>query len=549
MERIKIASTSVDKCPLAKFYTEKISGLRIPTIQREFVWDPEDIKALLESIIRGYPIGAIIMWKPDVEFPSVPLMGKKEKDKKPIYILDGQQRITSLMLAMSGWKIKREDKEISTSPIRFVPESERFYIGEKKGIDVSLIVKAAMADSDALVNLQKNYPSTYKKAIDLVGSKIVTYELPLYILESNVTNKNKEEVYEGIAEIFTRVNSAGQPIGNLAMFLSFFAASFPREAKDAIIRIHKKYSETFVLDLEPIIRFVFSKMGMNQNQITKVKSFKPAIRELKEKYKGKHKQVLEIIDRTNESIAVILELLDKELGISSTQFVPSQIALLPLFEYAYNGEHKKISDFSQATRNKMMKWFLVTSFDAMYSTSANKRLEDDLGIIGSNKKFPDQELFKAMKERIRTNTIEREDVFYNFNVLRGRIGVEYLMLLDVLLYIRNSTDWAGMPIKSENSAIHHIFPRECLKENGFTDPKMINCLANLTLINPGINSEIGDELPEKYIPEYIKDLNVLEEHFIPNKKQLWKVDNFEDFLDARLDLIWRATKDLLNELT
>lgn len=547
MERIKIATTTVDKCPLVKFYKERSLDLRLPTIQRGFVWDAEEIKALLDSIIRGYPIGSIIMWKPNVEFPSIPLIGENN-NTRPMYILDGQQRLTSLMLVLNGWKIKRGDEEIRTSPIRFIPESEKFYIGEKKGIDVSLVVKAAMADPDALTTLAKDYPGKYKKAIDLVGSKIVSYELPLYILESTITDDNKEEVYEGIAEIFTRVNSAGEPIGNLTMFLSFFAAAFPKEAKDAIVKMHKNFSESFKLDLEPIIRFVFSKMGMTQNQITKVKSFKPAIQELKEKYKGKRKEVISIIEKTEIAIKTIIDLLDKELGISSTQFIPSQIALLPLFEYAYNSDIKKIGDLSNSVKNSMLRWFLVASFNAMYSSSANRKLEEDLLIIKQKKQFPQKELFAAMKDRIRTTTIDKNDIFYYSNVLRGRAGAEYLMLLDVLLYRKHATDWTGKPIKSENTAIHHIFPRECLKENGIFDDKIINCLANLTLIDPGINSEIGDELPEKYLPEYLKDADVLQEHFIPGKKQLWTIDKVEDFLDARLELIWKATKDLLEEM-
>lgn len=547
MERVRIATTTnVDKCSLMKFCTEKVESLRLPTIQREFVWDAEEIKELLDSIIKGYPIGSIILWKPNVDFPSVPLMGEDSKNYKPTYILDGQQRLTSLMLIMNGWKIKRGDKELATSPIRFIPESEKFYIGEKRGIDVSLVVKAAMADAEAITVLQKDYPGKYKKAIDIVGSKVVHYELPLYTLESNVTDENKEEIYEGIAEIFTRVNSAGEPIGNLAMFLSFFAASFPREAKDAIIEIHKNYSETFELDLEPIIRFVFSKMGMTQNQITKVKSFKSALKELKDKFQSKQKEVLALIENANMSIKVVLELLDKELGISSTQFLPSQVALLPLFEYTYNCRYKNVNDFSELIKNRMMKWFIVASFNGMYSSSANHRLEDDLATIRKTNKFPADELFHAMKERTRTDTINRDNIFYNSNVLRGG-GAEYLMLLDILLYRKKATDWTGKPVKSESAAIHHIFPRECLKENGVFDDKIINCLANLTLIDSGLNSEIGDEFPEKYLPEYVKDADVLEQHFIPSKKNLWKMDNYDDFLDARQGMIWRATKELLKE--
>ena len=154
-----------------------------------------------------------------------------------------------------------------------------------------------------------------------------------------------------------------------------------------------------------------------------------------------------------------------------------------------------------------------------------------------------------MRQRIRTDTIEREDVLVHSNVLRGRVGKEYLMLLDVLLYRKNATDWAGKPVKSEDTAIHHIFPRELLKEEEIQDEKLINCLANLTLVNPDINSEICDKLPAKYLPEYVKDESVLAQHFIPRNRKLWNVGTYDEFLEARLALIWKATKELLKELS
>jgi hypothetical protein len=549
MERTKIATTTVDKCSLAKFYSDKVQSLRLPTIQREFVWDAEDVKKLLDSIVHGYPIGSIILWKPDVEFPSVPLIGDDNKSSAPIYILDGQQRLTSLLLIMNGWKLKRKGKEIRTSKICFIPESERFYIGEKKGIDVSLATRAAMADPEALSVLQKNYPGNFHKVIKLVGQKVATYELPLYILESQVTEANKEEIYEGIAEIFTRVNSAGEPIGNLAMFLSFIAAIFPREAKDKIIELHEQFSELFGLDLEPVIRFVFSKLGMKQNQITKVKAFKPAIKELKNKYDKKQRQVLNIIERARMSVETILKMLEIEFGISSSHLLPSQIALIPLFEYAYHREVKNVDNFSIFEKRRMLKWFLIASFNGMYSSSPNKRLEEDLLTIQAKSRFPIDRLLRLMKERIRTDSIGREDIFSYSNILRGRVGKEYLMVLDILLHRKNATDWAGKRVKSEDAAIHHLFPRECLKEEGIQDEKLINCLANLTLINPDINSEIGDQMPAKYLPEYVKDESVLAEHFIPINKKLWNIENYEDFLGARFKLIWRALMELLEELS
>ena len=68
--------------------------LRIPSIQRQFVWDAEYIKELIDSIVNGYPIGAVIIWEPTSSFPSAPLYGKDVKSGRR-YVLDGQQRLTA----------------------------------------------------------------------------------------------------------------------------------------------------------------------------------------------------------------------------------------------------------------------------------------------------------------------------------------------------------------------------------------------------------------------------------------------------------------------
>ena len=95
---------SVDKKMLSEVMSDWSNALRIPVIQRDFVWNAEDIKELLDSIVRGYPIGSIILWETKGKFPSSPLIDSKKSLTMPVplYVLDGQQRLTSLLLAKEG---------------------------------------------------------------------------------------------------------------------------------------------------------------------------------------------------------------------------------------------------------------------------------------------------------------------------------------------------------------------------------------------------------------------------------------------------------------
>jgi hypothetical protein len=198
----------------------------------------------------------------------------------------------------------------------------------------------------------------------------------------------------------------------------------------------------------------------------------------------------------------------------------------------------------------MAYWLLVGGYNGIYSSSPNGKIDEDLEIVrGKKKRFPLDALLKAMKDRPpRSNSIDRASlVDERFNVLRGRTGREYLMLLDVLLHRNQATDWAGRNLVSESAAIHHVFPREYLKDCGETRDEYINCLGNLALIDPAINSEIGDTPPEEYLKGYSKS-GVFAQHFIPDDPKLWKFDSYDRFLDSRLKLMWSAARTMLEEL-
>jgi len=83
----------------------------IPTFQRDFVWDPANILKLWDSIYRFYPIGSILYWETDSYLHTHRRLGgfifphdedavRKFKEWK--YILDGQQRATSLLISLAG---------------------------------------------------------------------------------------------------------------------------------------------------------------------------------------------------------------------------------------------------------------------------------------------------------------------------------------------------------------------------------------------------------------------------------------------------------------
>src|SRR4051812_17691687 len=87
--------------------------VKIPQFQRDFVWDKEKAAGLIDSVLKGYPIGTFILWKTKERLRSVRNLGgiilpETPKGDFVLYILDGQQRMTSLFTVFKGLTIERD---------------------------------------------------------------------------------------------------------------------------------------------------------------------------------------------------------------------------------------------------------------------------------------------------------------------------------------------------------------------------------------------------------------------------------------------------------
>ena len=110
------------KTLLDKINKQKDGGIFLPYIQRDFVWEEEKIFALLDSLMRGYPIGSILTWYTDESInyrPFVKDYGKDYNYDETVlssegdnfsrqYVIDGQQRLQSLYIALYGTYDKKE---------------------------------------------------------------------------------------------------------------------------------------------------------------------------------------------------------------------------------------------------------------------------------------------------------------------------------------------------------------------------------------------------------------------------------------------------------
>lgn len=534
-----IESLVVEKKKISEILGPWIETLRIPVVQREFEWDEEKIKLFIDSIVKSYPVGTVILWETYDQLPYSKVIGKDESQDSegPFrYVIDGQQRLLSLILLSNSWQITRGGESIEREPISFNPSSGEFRIGASIGIPVSLLFNASRGKVSALKDLSAKYKD-YEGPLESIGSRISNYELPIYTLKSP---RGKLIDPEAISDIFTRINTSGVRLGNLEIFLSFFASAFP-SLKELILKRYKDLNELYEDEYptwEACIRTVFGNLNKSQSRITRKNSFKNTIAEVKEEYGPKPAILEEIINKSFDTIETGLDLIKRELGISRRRFMPSHTVMIPVYKWMFANNLIRLGEISSEDKNRILRWFLIASVNNYYSNWTERKLDKSLSAINKSGHFPLDELLKQMRSFKVPDQIDENEITKYESTKSSQ------MLLLSILFRNGASDWAGHSVSDPNITIQHIFSQDLLRNNNY-DTEYINTLSNLTLINRSVNSQIQDLEPKDYLPKYESELS---KHIIPLSKKYWEFEQFERFIDERDKMIREGIKNLIRSL-
>lgn len=548
-------SIDVRKKTVQELINEEIPSGRywLPSFQRNYVWDSENVKELIDSIIKNYPIGATILWKPSPQMAEeIDPTSSPMKDDLPInkvdryFVIDGQQRITSLLLLFNSWSLPRGGDNIECDRIAFDLARKRFVISRKLGIDLSRIVKAfCLHDVEELSALKREINDQDFNYIRLMSQKILDYPIPQYIME---TSNEDELIFSHMAESFVRINKEGIRIGNAELMLSFMAGTLSGSLKQRVSKLNLELEKKFDVAIQPIIRFVFSNFGLSQTQLAKPKQFSANITKIRSL---EATEIDERLKASEQAINLAVKFLNENLGINSARLLPSQTTIIPLATYFKVKSIKSLAELSPAEIRKIESWLILTNLNGHYSASVDTRLNRDINIIQTEKEeFPFKKLLEVMKVRKR---IDLEFVADGLDRSMVReANKAFTFLLYVLLTKNQADDWGGQFLitrKREDLQLHHIFPREYLRRefelDDVEDPTEVevftNNLANMTFIQDEINASISDVPPSEYLKDYIGRARL---HFIPADEKFWSKEAYEnsDFQHERINLIFNAAK-------
>ncbi len=497
----------------------------LPELQRDFVWKPTQVAKLIDSLYRGYPSGSLLFWEAD-EAPMVRDMAlgasTSTPARPPLYLLDGQQRLTSLYRTFTDhadaqlvFNVDDQRFQNQSAATRTNPKWIR--LAEVLNQDVSLL--------QLVRRLQEAGSGLGELEIERRLRRIMQLRDHRFHMEIL-----KGFSYDKIAEIFVRVNSGGRHLGTLDLAMATLSARWPG-----------------VLDKLQTEAAYWRKQGYGDIDVNFLsRAFAGAVlgRGLSA---WSHGQLASASDEALErgwatvqrGLAYLVPLLKANLKLSRSDVLPSMVVLIPLVVLL--GERPD-EPLDKQTADAILYWLLVATIRTRYSGSTDTKLSQD--IRAARRRQPIEALLRNL------------DVFQTrpqvtAPSLVGRTKESPYFFLSLLVtQLNGARDWwygtELLPGLDGDRRLehHHVHPVATLEEAGY-DKAEINDLANLAFISAKANRKISNKSPKQYFPELGDDELVA--HYVPLDEALRGADGYPAFLVARRHLLAKAMTSLLDQ--
>lgn len=526
--------------PDSKKYTDLISEIlkgqiKIPKFQRDFVWSIDKTAKLLDSILKGYPIGTFILWETNERLNDIKNIGNLvlplvPDDIKVQYVLDGQQRITSLYAAFLGASIQKEgEKKITNYGSIFVDlegdidnNDEQIILSEQpetKNISLKDLLNSKYSD------LRENYSNEDIDKIQEYKETFTSYDFSTVVLR-------KEDIDSAI-EVFTRINTGGQ---TLTLFEIMSAKTYDEEQKfDMQDRFQKLLKQLEVSKYETISSTVIlNVLGLI---ISKNKECKRKVVLQLDK-----QSIIDIWDDVISSLKESIDYFRSVYRIPVSTLLPYDALLVPFSYFFYYQKEKPKGEQIKY----LEEFFWRISLSYRYSSSTESKLAQDIKRIDQilNGERPNYDELKVFLSS------PRDLIDTNFSA-----GNSYCKAVLCLLAYSEPKDFQDNGkvildnswLKMANSKnYHHFFPKSYLRKQGIGNE---NSIVNITLVGADLNKrKIRAKAPSIYIQDFLDENAELHKsiksHLIDNIDDFGiHSDDYSVFLEKRATSIYNALKN------
>ena len=567
--------------------------LGLPELQRPFIWKDSKVRDLFDSLMRGYPIGYLMLWEcPSLEKKKSIGVDLHSYDSPKEVIIDGQQRLTSLYAVMKGKKVINSKFDEKSIIISYNPLQDKFEVGyqaTKKDPEWIYNISDVYTTSSSFkfINSFIKRLSEYRECKgevlteaeqDTISENInaivnlKNHTLPVFDIKANA-----EE--EDVSEIFVRVNSGGVSLKQNDFILTLLSlywdegrkeieefskeSTFPTKGKTT------SYNQITTVAAQDLIRVVmayafdrarlkygykllrgadFDKRGAVDEEL-RIQRF--------DTLKEKLPDVLDV-HSWHEFLKAIMN-----AGYLSGDLILSGNAIFYSYAFYLIAKHRFHASYNENMHLTSL-WFFYASLVSLYTGSFESTVESHLNSI------KDLSTLKEYKDFILSRVNERLTNDYFDITLVGSEGlavsgkgnnarnayVAALNIMDAKILFSKSNLLVsklfepGTDGNRKSLEKHHLFPKAHMKAQGYTDAK-INQMANYAFIDWKDNMDILDDAPSVYYPivcEGRSDEEILrmeEENALPHG---WENMPYEDFLVERRKLMAAKIKQAFDLL-
>jgi hypothetical protein len=510
----------------------------IPEFQREFEWKHEQVAVLCNSLLKDLPIGIVTVWSTTNynEPQMLPVSGRI-----PLWIVDGQQRITSLCILAGRkpyWMDNSEWNDAFKKRIFLNIElNGKASIGRPLGkarakIPIDEIIHKDPGEAQRYVQgkctefgiLQSQESSDLAvKALGILGRAIPVAEV------------GEDKAVEDIAELYRRLNQQGTRLRQPQIMLSWVSQYDKGWVREKFYPYLEKLRNKDGWELDPAhVLQVATILAEGKARV--------GLATIPDMWQSKIQQIW---SNLKQAIDVsILCLWDK--GITDVDMVPSSYTLIVLFAIQAKFMEKPGYNF-----DRLFKWFVIANLSGRYSDAPLEKLTSDANELynstsfaGILRKLPidwtKDELRESVRQKFRDNSSQA-------------------LLLHVLLWSTGAKDLLqdlSIPALTQASQglephWHHIVPQAWGEANGFT---RCDVTANVTRICGKTNkqSALKSKPPWVYVPELNISEDALVQHLIPQeyaqkfvRGQTMSPSEFNAFLEEREGLIVQRGASIL----
>lgn len=506
----------------------------LPEFQRGYVWNREQVRELMRSLFRGYPVGSLLVWETEAD-PGAVRGASEPGAGVRLLLLDGQQRITTLYGIVRGRPPAFfEGRADAFTGLRFHlrTESFEFFARAKMANDPYWI---DVSDVFGAEGLERTISALIAKGVE--NSEAVGLTVKLVKLHAVLDrNFHQEKItgasvtYDMVVDIFNKVNSGGTKLSKGDLALARICADDPsiRGRMRELLKRWDSWNYTFSLDW--LLRSV--------NAVVTGRALFSALEGVPAR------DIASGLERSARHVEVFLQTVQGRLGLDHNRVLMGR-GSVPVISRLLDRNGGSFG--SARERDQVLFWYVHAALWGRYAASVESVLQQDFETLDQG----GMDALIESLERWRGGNLTLRP--YDFDSYG--IGSRFYPLLYLMTRVLEAKDLGtGIPLKAEmlgplaSLQVHHIFPKAYLYDHGF-ERAWVNSVANFAFLTQDTNLQIGRKDPAEYLAEVAhRQPGALESQWIPNDRSLWRAERYKDFVAARQELLVTAANGFLGEL-